>query len=196
MKQVQISKLYPNIRDCYYITDEDKVINVNTGREVKQNTKERYIRVSMLKKDGKCTRLLYHRLKMMAFNPVENMENLQVNHINGNKHDNRLENLEWVTSKENIAHSWKNNLASKDHSLGEKSNLATHTEKEAKQVIELLKTNLYTDKEIHEITGLPIRSFISKIRRRETWCYLTDNIKGKLGKLEKENKQERSTTIM
>ena len=89
MKQVQISKLYPNIRDCYYITAEDKVININTGSEVKQNTKERYIRVSMLKKDGKCTRLLYHRLKMMAFNPVENMENLQVNHINGNKHDNR-----------------------------------------------------------------------------------------------------------
>ena len=139
MKQVQISKLYPNIRDCYYITDEDKVININTGLEVKQNTKERYIRVSMLKKDGKCTRLLCHRLKMMAFNPVENMENLQVNHINGNKHDNRLENLEWITSKENIVRSWKNNLASKDYSLGEKSNLATHTEKEAKQVIELLK---------------------------------------------------------
>lgn len=86
----------------------------------------------MLKKDGKCTRLLYHRLKMVAFNPVENMENLQVNHINGNKHDNRLKNLERITPKENIVHSWKNNLASKDHFLGEKSNLTTHTEKEAK----------------------------------------------------------------
>ena len=110
MKQVQISKLYPNIRDCYYITDEDKVININTGREVKQNTKERYIRVSMLKKDGKCTRLLCHRLKMMAFNPVENMENLQVNHIDGNKKNNNLTNLEWTTSEENIRHAIDNNL--------------------------------------------------------------------------------------
>lgn len=40
MKQIQISKLYPNIRDCYYITDEDKVININTGREVKQIQKK------------------------------------------------------------------------------------------------------------------------------------------------------------
>jgi DNA-binding ferritin-like protein (Dps family) len=68
---------------------------------------------------------------------------------------------------------------------GEKTNLANYTEEDAKKVIELLKTNEYTDKEISEITGLPVRNFIARIRRKETWKYLTKNITTPLGKAER-----------
>lgn len=46
-----------------------------------------------------------HRLVLQAFNPTKD-ESLQVNHKNGNKSDNRVDNLEWVTHSYNIQHSW------------------------------------------------------------------------------------------
>ena len=56
---------------------------------------------------------LVHRLVLSTFNPIENMELYDVNHKNGDKLDNRLENLEWCTRSENIKHSYKNGLQNK-----------------------------------------------------------------------------------
>ena len=182
----QISLLYPNIKDCYYITDQGEIYNKNTGNILKQKKElDGYIRVSLMKKTGGTTYVQLHRVLMMAFKPIENMKKLQVNHIDGNKENNILSNLEWVTAKQNIQHAIQNNLMNFDYLYGEKSNLSNYTEKDAIRVIELLKSNLYTDKQISKITGYPIRSFIAKIRRKETWKYLSKDIQQPLGKQER-----------
>ena len=50
-----------------------------------------------------------HRLVAMAWIP--NPHNLpQINHINGNRRDNRPENLEWCTGSQNMLHAWREGL--------------------------------------------------------------------------------------
>lgn len=51
-----------------------------------------------------------HRLVMKAFKPCAEMDDLQVNHIDGNKLNNRLDNLEWCTALENMRHSFATGL--------------------------------------------------------------------------------------
>ena len=48
-----------------------------------------------------------HRLVMKTFLPREDADKMQVNHIDGNKHNNQLDNLEWCTQSENIRHMLK-----------------------------------------------------------------------------------------
>lgn len=191
-KQISSLPQYSYIKDCYYMNESCEVMNINTGKTLKQFVgRDGYMKVGLMKKDRGTTNMLVHRLFMCLFYPVDGMEDLQVNHIDGIKTNNVKENLEWVTCKQNISHAWKNGLSKKDYLIGEKTNFNKYSEEDAKRVIELLRTNEYTDKEIHAMTGLPIDGFIYKIRHRETWKYLTDNIEGKLGKSERKRKDNR-----
>ena len=58
---------------------------------------------------GKSHRKLVHRVVAEAFIP-NNLNKPYINHINGNKLDNSIHNLEWVTNSENILHARKTGL--------------------------------------------------------------------------------------
>lgn len=76
--------------------------------KTKINYKTGYEEVT-LTKNNKGKTLLLHRLLAIHFIPnPKNLEN--VNHINGIKTDNRIENLEWCTKQQNTKHAFDNNL--------------------------------------------------------------------------------------
>jgi len=70
--------------------------------------KSGYLRTVLKGDDGVSKTIKVHRIVLNTFNPT--VEILEVNHINGVKHDNRIENLEWCTRKQNIQHCIDNNL--------------------------------------------------------------------------------------
>lgn len=117
---------------------------------------------------GKVKGFFVHRLVMQTFNPVEGMEHLQVNHIDCNKHNNNLSNLEWCDQSHNQKHAFANGLISRK---GEKNSAHKLTETEVIEICELLVSGA-SDISLAEIYHVS-QSTISAIRNHRNWAYLT-----------------------
>lgn len=76
------------------------------GVSKKKNTG--YLEVRLIIDKNKYIYRTIHRLVLSTFNPIENMSAMEVNHKDENKNNNRLDNLEWMTSKENCNYGSRN----------------------------------------------------------------------------------------
>lgn len=74
------------------------------GRILKPKISAGYAGIDF-RKDGKNYYGLVHRIVLSTFSPIEGWETLTVNHIDGNRLNNNLENLEWMTQSENTKYS-------------------------------------------------------------------------------------------
>lgn len=102
--------------------------------------------------------------------------NHEVNHINGIKTDNRIENLEYVTRSENMNKAWQNGLMEKTRTSmkerkGERNGRAILSESEVREIIEL-KANKTKTKAIAKKYGMSLRAIYSIFSGR-TWSHVT-----------------------
>ncbi len=106
-----MQKEWKNIEDfpSYEVSNYGEIRNKKTNRILKAWSTERgYPRVDLCK-DGNKKPYRIHRLVAKHF--VPNPQNkTYVNHKDGNKKNNKANNLEWCTAKENTAHAIKNGL--------------------------------------------------------------------------------------
>jgi len=113
----------------YGITDTGEVINLETNFKLKLSKKSNgYMQVKLfIKYDTKTKKHYYnylhvHRLVAEAYIP--NPSNLPcVNHIDGNKENNTVANLEWCTCKQNMQHAVRTGLFKKDIKITDLENI-------------------------------------------------------------------------
>lgn len=151
----------------YLVSTHGRVFSLKTNKYLKPHYGScGYLNVFLYNgKNKKFTRKI-HRLVGLTF--IENKFNKpQINHIDCNKHNNMVENLEWVTNGENLKHAFKNGL--KTLPRGEKNPTSKLSDLQVKEIRILLNSRKYKQREIakmfhiHECVISDIKLGIRKV---------------------------------
>lgn len=132
--------IWKQIKDyegLYEISEDGNIRNKKGSLKIVSPNKRGYKRVTLCK-NGKEKIISIHRLVAEAFIP--NPENKpQVNHINGIRSDNNVENLEWCTQSENQLHAFSTGL--QKGNVGESNGRSKITDLQAKEIRSLYNDN-------------------------------------------------------
>ncbi len=168
-RKVQLN--IPNLRDTYTIDTNGIVYNV---------TRNKYLKGTRITKNNRYTKIhldkFYALHRLVALHFIPNPHNYtEINHIDGNRHNNTADNLEWCAHLHNIRHCWKNNLHI--HQYGEMIGTHKLTEKDVKQIWSLRHTGM-TAQQIKDILKLAVSTTcIKAVRTQKTWKTVTDKLK-------------------
>lgn len=162
----RINDFLPNIKDLYTINDNGEIFSDISGKMKTRNKgNTEYQIINFMTQEGKKKTYRVHRLVMMAFKPIKDMDKLEVNHIDGDKKNNALSNLEWCSASENQKHAFQTGL--QQPRKGEKSNFSKLTQADIDKIFELRNLG-WLQKDIANQIGCT-RSNISYILNHKTW---------------------------
>jgi hypothetical protein len=162
--------------DLYEVSDDGLVMSLNYRNTHKPNLLKTpphnkkgngYARCVLRNSKGENKSWLVHRLVALAFLEGETKEKWTVNHKNGDKLDNRLENLEWASSKEQTRHA---DLVLGSNNRGSNCGMSKLTEEDVTTILTLLSSK--TDIEIGDQYHVSSTT-IYGIRTGTRWSHLT-----------------------
>lgn len=183
---------YKKVPESYDMSNEfGHCIRFNRRTITDSYSKKGYLSVSLALVNGKTRGTYKHRMVLEAWNKIENMENLQVNHIDTIKTNNNIANLEWCTNQENQNHARENGLYDTEkHSIkanGEKNSQSILCEPEVVEIRNHFKNIKETFLLVESLKFKTTEEVINKILNNELE-YDLDRIKQK--KLVKTNSKK------
>ena len=155
-------QVVPDILPYYLISNYGRIFHKYKGQYLTNNVDTKgYLYKPLATKNGsKSCRI--HRLVLMTFGYIEGCENLFVNHIDGNKCNPCIWNLEWVDRSENEKHAHRTGL------------YINHIkESDVEKVCMLLENPNITMTEVSLRTGVPYH-IVQAIQGKRTWCNISD----------------------
>ena len=156
----------------YLVDTEGEIYNAKTGKRKSQFVNKDGYKTVDIYVNNKCTKYAVHRFVAIAFIP--NPENKPcVNHIDGNKTNNRVSNLEWVTYSENNFHAFSAGLSTPR--LGVDNNMASISEDTARTICKMIEDG-YRNKEIYSLLQISPH-IVKQIRAGRTWTHISKDYK-------------------
>lgn len=150
-----------------YLIDTNGNVFNKKGKLLKPQVNGSYFAVDLPIGCGKYKRATIHRLVAVAF--LENKDNKpQVNHKDGNKFNNNVDNLEWVTRSENMKHAYDVLLNSH---FGERNTQSKLTSNDVLDIVNK-RSNGTNLSEISSIYGIS-PSTICDIMSGRSWSHIT-----------------------
>lgn len=147
----------------YTISTLGRVYNTKTRKFIKWHYDGKYFSARLCI-NGKVKPFKVHRLVALAFINKPNSCN-EVNHIDGDKSHNSVDNLEWVTSSDNCIHAVLNGLKPKTVKL---------TIEQVEAICEMLASKQYKNRKIAEEVGCSIYD-VKNIKSGIAWRYISKN---------------------
>lgn len=170
---------YENHESIYSVSSYGRIRNDKRNKILKQrrDKEDGYLYVNLY--DGKKHKNFnVHRIVAIAFCIKRNsVEDVHVHHIDSNKDNNKINNLVWVTIEEHLKiHDCLNYY---NPLKGEECPNSLYTNSQIEKLCKLMESNLYTNKQLSELTGVPV-STINSIRCGDIWKSISSKYNIKL----------------
>lgn len=161
----------------YCITSDGRLYSLRVNCFMNGWVLNGYHKYSIVFDDGTRKEMFAHRLVALAFIENSDVSKTFVNHLDGDKTNNHVSNLEWVTPSENNQHAYDTNLSKgKLHKVEglpylkgdyvDNHNLSSFSEEDVHLVCKLLCKG-YRDVDISRMTDLPRRT-INYLRHKDS----------------------------
>ena len=142
----------------YYVSTYGRIFSNKSnisGKFLYQGTSnDNHMSVKLKDINGNYKQKFVHRIVMSMFNPIPNMEQFEINHIDGNPKNNHIGNLEWCTSKQNVHHAIIHGM---NKILGEQSSTLKYSSDIVYKILDLYLSGLQPN-EIHKIIKNEVNS--------------------------------------